>query len=187
MLRRLLAALAVVATVAAAGFALHLATAQGDTMFAGKRPTYLGVKDGRLPRPRSTPNCVSSQADRADQVHYVEPIRFQGTAPEAMAVARRAVEAMPRATVIRHEGNYLYAEFRSRLLGFVDDGLADVLDPVNPLRLLGLLNIDLSEKLRTAGFIAIALGFGLSLTTTSVQTPPVSGSQRPMARSSSAA
>jgi MFS family permease len=56
------------------------------------------------------------------------------------------------------------------LLGFVDDGLASALDPVNPLRLLGVLNIDLSEKLRTAGFIAIALGFGLALTTTSVQT-----------------
>ena len=121
MLRRLLAALAVVATVAAAWLALHLATAQGDTMFAGKRPTYLGVKDGRLPRPRSTPNCVSSQADPADQVHHIEPIRFKGSAAEAVAAARRAVETMPRATIIRHEGNYLYAEFRSRLLGFVDD------------------------------------------------------------------
>ena len=121
MLRRLLAALAVVATVAAAWLALHLATAQGDTMFAGKRPTYLGVKDGRLPRPRSTPNCVSSQADPADQVHYIEPIRFKGSAAEAIAGARKAVESMRRATVIRHEGNYLYAEFRSRLLGFVDD------------------------------------------------------------------
>jgi uncharacterized protein (DUF1499 family) len=121
MLRRLVAALALVVAGAATGLALHLATAQGDTMFAGKRPNYLGVKDGRLPRPRSTPNCVSSQADPADEVHYIEPIRFEGTAPEALAVARKAVESMPRATVIRHEGNYLYAEFRSRVMGFVDD------------------------------------------------------------------
>lgn len=56
------------------------------------------------------------------------------------------------------------------LLGFVGDGLAAMLDPVNPLRLLSVAGIDLGEKLRTAGFIAIALGFGLSLTTTSVQT-----------------
>lgn len=121
MLRRLLAALALVALGAAAALATHLATAKGDTMFAGKRPTYLGVKDGRLPRPRSTPNCVSSQADPADKVHFIEPIRFKGSAPEAIAAARKAVEGMPRTTVIRHEGNYLYAEFRSRLLGFVDD------------------------------------------------------------------
>jgi len=121
MLRRLLAVLALVVLGAAAGLALHLAIAQGDTMFAGKRPDYLGVKDGRLPRPRSTPNCVSSQADPADKQHYIEPLRFKGTAPEAIAAARKAVESMPRATVIRHEGNYLYAEFRSALLGFVDD------------------------------------------------------------------
>jgi uncharacterized protein (DUF1499 family) len=121
MLRRLLAAIALVVTGAAAGLALHLATAKGDTMFAGKRPTYLGVKDGRLPRPRSTPNCVSSQADPLDKEHYIEPIRFKGTALEAIAAARKAVEGMPRATVIRHEGNYLYAEFKSRLMGFVDD------------------------------------------------------------------
>jgi uncharacterized protein (DUF1499 family) len=121
MLRRPLAVLAVVATAAAAGLALHLVVAKGDTVFAGKRPSYLGLKDGRLARPRSTPNCVSSQADPADQVHRIEPIRFKGSAPEAIAAARKAVERMPRATIIRHEGNYLYAEFRSRLLGFVDD------------------------------------------------------------------
>ncbi len=121
MLRRLLAVLALVVLGAAAGLALHLAIAKGDTMFAGKRPDYLGVKDGRLPRPRSTPNCVSSQADPADKQHFIEPLRFKGTAPEAIAAARKAVESMPRATVIRQEGNYLYAEFRSALLGFVDD------------------------------------------------------------------
>jgi uncharacterized protein (DUF1499 family) len=121
MLRRLLAALALVACGAAAGLALHLAIAKGDTMFAGKRPTYLGVTDGRLARPRSTPNCVSSQANPADKEHYIAPIAFKGSALEAIAAARKAVEAMPRATVIRHEGNYLYAEFRSKMMGFVDD------------------------------------------------------------------
>lgn len=121
MLRRLPAVLALVVLGAAAGLALHLAIAKGDTLFAGKRPDYLGVKDGRLPRPKSTPNCVSSQADPADKQHFIEPLRFKGTAPEAIAAARKAVESMPRATVIRQEGNYLYAEFRSALLGFVDD------------------------------------------------------------------
>ena len=121
MLRRLLAALLFAVLGAVAGLALHLATAKGDTMFAGKRPDYLGVKDGRLARPKSTPNCVSSQADAADAEHYVAPIRFKGSAPEAIAAARKAVEGMARATVIRHEGNYLYAEFKSKLMGYVDD------------------------------------------------------------------
>ena len=90
-------------------------------MFAGKRPDYLGVKDGKLPRAKRTPNCVSSQSDPSDAEHYIEPIRFKGTASDAMAAVRKAVEGMERATVIRHEGNYLYAEFKSKLLGFVDD------------------------------------------------------------------
>jgi uncharacterized protein (DUF1499 family) len=90
-------------------------------MFAGKRPDNLGVKSGRLAPPKRTPNCVSSQADPSDAEHYVAPIRFKGTALDAIAAARKAVKGMERATVIRHEGNYLYAEFSSKLLGFCDD------------------------------------------------------------------
>lgn len=121
MLRRLLAAVLLIVFGAAAGVALHLATAKGDTMFAGKRPDYLGVKDGRLARARSTPNCVSSQADPSDAEHFIAPVRFKGNSLDAIAAARKAVESMERATVVRREGNYLYAEFRSKLLGFVDD------------------------------------------------------------------
>ena len=121
MLRRVLAGIALVIAGVAVGITLHLATATGDTMFAGKRPDYLGVKDGRLPRPKSTPNCVSSQADQSDAERYIAPIRFKGSAVEAMAAVRKAVEGMERATVVRHEGNYLYAEFKSKLMGYVDD------------------------------------------------------------------
>ncbi len=90
-------------------------------MFSGKRPNYLGVKDGRLARCKSTPNCVSSQADAADGAHFIAPIRFKGAAPAGMTALRQAVEGMERATVIRQEANYLYAEFRSRLMRYVDD------------------------------------------------------------------
>ncbi len=90
-------------------------------MLAGRRPDYLGVTDGKLARPKSTPNCVSSQADPADGEHYIAPIAFRGTAVEAMVAAKRAVESMERATIIREAPSYLYAEFRSRLLGYVDD------------------------------------------------------------------
>jgi uncharacterized protein (DUF1499 family) len=38
-----------------------------------------------------------------------------------MADLRRAVESMERATVIKAERNYLYAEYRTRLLRYVDD------------------------------------------------------------------
>ena len=86
-------------------------------MFSWKRPNYLGVKDGRLAPPKRTPNCVSSQADPADREHYIAPIAFNGPPSDL----RRTVEAMRGATVIEERPGYLYAEYRSPLLGFVDD------------------------------------------------------------------
>jgi uncharacterized protein (DUF1499 family) len=86
-------------------------------MFSGTRPDNLGVKDGRFAVCKTTPNCVSSQADPADREHYITPIAFSGTMHEL----RHAVESMTRATVIREEGNYLYAEYKSALMGYVDD------------------------------------------------------------------
>ncbi len=56
------------------------------------------------------------------------------------------------------------------LLGFVGPNLGAALDPVNPLRLVSGLGIDLSQRLRTAGLLALPLGFGLALSTLSVQT-----------------
>jgi len=86
-------------------------------MFSGTRPDNLGVKDGRFAACKPTPNCVSSQADPADKEHYIAPIVYRGT----MDKLRRAVESMERSNVIREDGNYLYVEFTSKLMGFVDD------------------------------------------------------------------
>ena len=121
MLRRWLIGALCALLGALSGLALHVATASGDTVFSWKRPDNLGVKDGRLAPPKRTPNCVSSQAERSDEEHYIAPIAFTGGALEAMAAVRKAVDSMERATVVRHEGNYLYAEFRSRLMRYVDD------------------------------------------------------------------
>jgi uncharacterized protein (DUF1499 family) len=121
MLLRLLIAALVALAGAVGGLALHVATASGDTVFSWKRPDNLGVTQGRLAPPQRTPNCVSSQAEPADAEHYIASIPFRGGAAEAMAAARRAVESMQGSTVIRHEGNYLYAEFRTKLMRFVDD------------------------------------------------------------------
>lgn len=48
--------------------------------------------------------------------------------------------------------------------------IAGGVDPGNPLRLLGLIGLDLTEKLRTASILALPLAFGVALATTSVQT-----------------
>jgi uncharacterized protein (DUF1499 family) len=121
MLRRALAGFALLALGAGAAVALHLATVKGDTMFAGTRPHNLGVKDGRLASCGRRLNCVSSQAAPGDALRYVAPIPFKGGAADAIAAARRAVAAMARARVVREDGNYLHAEFRSKVMGFIDD------------------------------------------------------------------
>ena len=54
-------------------------------------------------------------------------------------------------------------------LGFVPE-ITGVIDAVNPVRLLGLLGIELGERLRTASLLAVFVGFGTSMTATSVQT-----------------
>ena len=84
-------------------------------MFSWKRPDNLGVRDGRLAPCKRSPNCVSSQAAPSDREHYIAPIHG------SMAAARAAVNAMPRTKIVEERGNYLYAEFRTKLLRYVDD------------------------------------------------------------------
>lgn len=84
-------------------------------MFSWKRPDNLGVKNGRLAPCKRSPNCVSSQAAPVDLEHYIAPLRG------SMAAVRKAVESFPRTTIIEARDDYLYAEFRTRLLRYVDD------------------------------------------------------------------
>lgn len=86
-------------------------------MFNWRRPTNLGVKDGRLAPCKRSPNCVSSQADPGDREHYIAPIAFSGS----MEAVRAAIAALPLVTVVKAEGDYVYAEFRTPLMRFVDD------------------------------------------------------------------
>jgi uncharacterized protein (DUF1499 family) len=88
---------------------------------AGKRPDNLGVNGGRLAACPNKPNAVSSQADAGDHVHYVAPLPLRGEARAAMTQLREMVEALPRTQVIEASDDYLYAEFATPLMGFVDD------------------------------------------------------------------
>jgi uncharacterized protein (DUF1499 family) len=86
-------------------------------MFDWRRPQNLGVTNGRLPPCKRSPNCVSSQADPIDKEHYIAPLEFRGS----MQSLRAALAELPLATIVVAEGDYLYAEFRTPILRFVDD------------------------------------------------------------------
>ncbi|MDA0225084.1 MAG: DUF1499 domain-containing protein [Proteobacteria bacterium] len=121
LIGRVLAVLCLLVGLLFAALALHLATGPEYTVFSGKRPNNLGVVEGQLRPCHRSPNCVSSQALPTDETHAIAPIAFAGSQIEAMAAARAALAGLSGARVIREEGAYLYAEVRSRLLGFVDD------------------------------------------------------------------
>ncbi len=82
--------------------------------FSGTRPDNLGVKDGKLADCPGTPNCVSSQSSKPQE--KVEPL-------PAVSIdrLRQVIEGMERTKIIEQTDNYLYAEFATKLMGFVDD------------------------------------------------------------------
>lgn len=82
--------------------------------FSGTRPTTLGVQNGKLAPCPSTPNCISSQAP--DIAHQIQPI-----AASNLVKIKAAIGQISEAAIISETENYLYAEFTSPLMGFVDD------------------------------------------------------------------
>lgn len=89
-------------------------------LLQGQTPTNLGVRDGRLAAPSNTPNSVSSQADLWPGHPQQAYARIAPLAAPLDRV-RRAVEAMPGAKVIESRPDYLYVQFTTPLMRFVDD------------------------------------------------------------------
>ena len=95
-------------------------------LLKGTPPTDLGVHEGRLKPPSKTPNSVSSQASLYPdhpQRSYAEIAPLPGNGDPEAALDRIAsiVEAMDGARIVRKEPGYLYAQFTSRLMKYVDD------------------------------------------------------------------
>ena len=111
-----------VAAVLVALIALVIAIGGPMGLFSGTRPDNLGVHDARLAPPKRTPNNVNSQIDKnADTEHYIEPLRYTGGARQAWAALRQVIDGMQRVKVVKSEPNYLYVEFSTKLMGYVDD------------------------------------------------------------------
>jgi uncharacterized protein (DUF1499 family) len=89
-------------------------------LLSGRRPSDLGVKDGKLKTCPRKPNCVCSQTV-GDAGHSIEPLRFAGDAAQAWQALHNALVGMERVQIVKDEAQYLYAEFTTRLMGFVDD------------------------------------------------------------------
>jgi uncharacterized protein (DUF1499 family) len=87
--------------------------------FSGDRPSNLGVNAGQFATCPATPNCVNSQA--TDAAHKISPLAYTGDGTAALAKVKAAIVALPGSKIITESDNYIYAEFTSGLMGFVDD------------------------------------------------------------------
>ena len=111
--------------IALAVVAVLLAARAGA--FAGRAPDNLGVRDGKLKPPSKTPNSVSSQADLwpdAPQRDYarIEPLALKGGDAKATIARIAAIVAeLPGTRIVEQRDDYLYAQFTTALMRFVDD------------------------------------------------------------------
>lgn len=83
------------------------------TACAGEPPQNIGVQNGRLTPCPDSPNCVSSFA--TDETHVIEPLAA------SLADVERILLGFDDTNIVSSEGDYLYAEFTTRIMGYVDD------------------------------------------------------------------
>ncbi len=94
--------------------------------FSGQPPSNMGPRDGKLRPPSKTPNSVSSQADLWPQHPMrddarIAPLAVQGSGPATLARLRKIAQALPGAKVVEARDDYLYVQFTTRWMKFVDD------------------------------------------------------------------
>jgi uncharacterized protein (DUF1499 family) len=110
--------------IALAVVAVLLAARVG--VFSGKAPANIGVRDGKLKPPATTPNSVTSQTDlwpdapRKDEAR-IAPIAMQGDGKATIAKIAQVIEDLPGSHLVERRDDYLYAQFTTPLMRFVDD------------------------------------------------------------------
>lgn len=124
MLRRLLTVLLVTLSwltsiQAVAASPLQAIPVTAMFSFSSSRPANLGMTDNGFAACPKTPNCVNSFS--TNPVHQIEPLHYTSSPETAFMKLKQTIAALPRTKIIRETDTYLYTEFTSRFMGFVDD------------------------------------------------------------------
>ena len=95
-------------------------------LLKGSPPTDLGVHDGKLKPPSKTPNSVSSQAslypDHPQRAYSdIAPLPLKGDANATLDRIVSIIESMDGGKIVKREPGYIYAQFTTRLMKYVDD------------------------------------------------------------------
>lgn len=88
------------------------------TACSGSRPAFLGSVNQTLHPCPDTPNCVSS-IQNEDKEHAIKAIQIK--APDVHKKLLSVLTSTPDAEVIVDSPTYVYVEFTSTLMRFVDD------------------------------------------------------------------
>jgi uncharacterized protein (DUF1499 family) len=99
-----------------------VALALGGFLFLGvlsrrQRPET-GMVKGRLRPCPAKPNCVSSEDE--DKTRFIEPFPFRGSAEDAWIALKDGIR-QAGGVIERDTSFYIWATFRTRVMGFVDD------------------------------------------------------------------
>ncbi len=83
------------------------------TACAGEPPQNIGIQNGQLTPCPDSPNCVSSFAN--DETHGIQPLAA------SLAEVEQVLLGFDDTNIVSSDGDYLYAEFTTRIMGYVDD------------------------------------------------------------------
>ena len=94
--------------------------------FSGSPPDNLGLREGKLKPPSRTPNSVSSQAalwpeHPQREAAAIAPLPLKGDGPATIARLAQIIGGMDGARIVERRPDYLYAQFTTQLMRFVDD------------------------------------------------------------------
>ena len=95
-------------------------------LFRGSAPTDLGVQNGKLKPPSATDNSVSSQAalypeHARHEAALIAALPLRGDGPATIARIKSLIQTTSGATIVKGDADYLYAQYTTPLMHFVDD------------------------------------------------------------------
>ena len=68
-----------------------------------------------------SPNCVSTEVDAKDNIHYIAPFNTIDSSEATWNMIRETVLKLPRTKIVEEKNFYFKAEVTSLVLRFVDD------------------------------------------------------------------
>ena len=92
------------------------------TACTGTRPADIGINNDQLTPCPESPNCVSSFEDKKDETHYIKAYSIsEVNQATAWTSLQTIIEQNGSAEIISANDSYIYAEFTSGIMKFVDD------------------------------------------------------------------